>query len=762
MADRALSRHAQLAILLVVGLALGDVQRAAAAEPAARPPAGHISVRGAIVNSNGDPQPGARVLLRAASAPARLGLIDYADVIAEATADDRGRFAFERAPIPAGMGRVVENLGKRQRGADVIVLADGYGLSWAPLLATENRDDVKVTLAAAATLRGTVTDTEGSPLTDAEVAVLGISRLDAPVDPFLRGPDDVKLYSSSLRPKTRTDAQGRFRIEGLPAECRVQLYVTHPDGQAHHPMAATSDNLPEPVLRYRLGGKEHEAPVQTNPIEVKLKPGLRLRVRVVDDKSDAPLGPGSIAMFLKSREWRSSVGADGTAAVSVSDPGEYSLTYLPPDESERLGMRRKVKMTEAHFDTPRELVWRAPTPKWLEGRVVGKGTETGLGGVTVAWSLEAAGDDVSFFARSTTQADGRFRVPTVPGSGSVVLAGDVPGYFIPDSRTLPREERKKHRITVDVPIEGGAQPLRLEVSRGLVVIGSVRDVAGAVVPEATVRATSLGRYGPRVRETVSDETGRFAITGLNPRESYDVSAVSGNGVALQTVSSEDAPSIGQPRKVAIELKLAPTVTLRGRVLHADKPLAKVRLELSQGRPVGEGRTRYRALDRAMTDKDGRYELSGLRPGDQYSIAIDPPFPAVDPTWTHQSPYIKTLAADAQEEVTLPDVRLVRTSQTLAGIVVDPDGNPVAGASVSARVQGGRSLSRPRTGPPPWTETGKDGKFRLQQLPDQPLELMAYIRPKGSDRRIRFPARVKCELNQQDIRILLDPSLVEED
>jgi hypothetical protein len=100
---------------------------------------------------------------------------------------------------------------------------------------------------------------------------------------------------------------------------------------------------------------------------------------------------------------------------------------------------------------------------------------------------------------------------------------------------------------------------------------------------------------------------------------------------------------------------------------------------------------------------------------------------------------------------------------LAGKVVDPDGNSVAGAQVSAMLRDGHtSLSRTSTaGPPPWTETDKEGRFKLQQLPDEPLTIMAYIRTKGGGQ-IRFPAKVNVELNQQDIRIVLDPSLVEEE
>jgi protocatechuate 3,4-dioxygenase beta subunit len=762
MENRASSPHWRSYLILVAAFALGCANPIAAEEPAALPPAGLLSVFGKVVNSSGDPQPGTRVLVRAASTPSFMGLIDYADVIAETTTDKDGRFVFERVSVPPDMDYVVEELGHRQRGADVIALAEGCGISWAPLYSLDNPEEITVTLEPAATLEGAVSGAEGA-LPDANITVLGISRLDAPVDAFLHGPGDLRLYASSLRPKATTDAQGRFRIDRLPAKCRVYLQVVHPEYQSQFLFAATNNELPSRVLSYPLGGEMREYKMEINPIEVKLARGLRVCVRVVDAEGDAPVRQGSIALWRQSREWKTSVAPDGTASLAVAEPGEYGVSYVPADRNDGLGIRQKATLTEAHASVPLQLVLRLPRQRWLEGRVVGKGTNMGLGGVTVSWSLQQGEENgvPSFFARTMTSADGRFRLSAVPGRGKLSLDGDVTGFFIPSYRTIPREEQEKCRVAVEVPENGDIKPLRIEVPRGLVVRGSVRDADGNAAPGAIIRAASGGRYGPRLRETPSDDRGHFEIAGLHPREAYEVSAVGRGAVAVDIVQGKESQPFDEAREVEVQLTMQPTVTLRGRVLLGGQPLPKVRLELSRGRRIDDG-VAYRLSASATTGNDGGYELAGLRPGDLYHIEIQPPFPAVDPQWVHQSPYIQTLAADAKDEVVLPDVQLVRTTQTLAGIVVDPDGNPVAGATVSAQLNRGPSVIRSPTGPPSWMETGKDGRFCLTQLPDLPLELMAYIRPKGPDRNIRFPARVKCELNQQDIRIVLDPSLVEDE
>lgn len=163
-----------------------------------------------------------------------------------------------------------------------------------------------------------------------------------------------------------------------------------------------------------------------------------------------------------------------------------------------------------------------------------------------------------------------------------------------------------------------------------------------------------------------------------------------------------------------------------------------------------------------TGAHGGYGLSGIKAGESYQIDVTPPFAAADPAWHHQLPWMPKLPDNAQDEVALPDINLWRLNQSLAGRVVDSDGNPVEGVHVSAMLRDGQSsLARSSmAGTPPWMETDKDGRFKLQQLPDEPLALMAYIRPKGGGP-IRSPAKLNVELNQQDVRIVFDPSLAEE-
>lgn len=71
--------------------------------------------------------------------------------------------------------------------------------------------------------------------------------------------------------------------------------------------------------------------------------------------------------------------------------------------------------------------------------------------------------------------------------------------------------------------------------------------------------------------------------------------------------------------------------------------------------------------------------------------------AVDPRWQYQSAFVPTVPDDAEGELELPEMRLRHRSQSLAGVIADPDGRPVAGATVASptresRGNGGRWAS----------------------------------------------------------------------
>ena len=212
-------------------------------------------------------------------------------------------------------------------------------------------------------------------------------------------------------------------------------------------------------------------------------------------------------------------------------------------------------------------------------------------------------------------------------------------------------------------------------------------------------------------------------------------------------------------KANVDLQLDAGTVVTGRVTRHGKPAANVRVLLKKAppQPPGQDWTRFAVVAEVTTGDDGRYRLGGLHKGDQYQLEIEPQDDAEVRDWHYQGAYGHTVGAVNGGILELPDARLVSGGQELKGVVVDPDGNPVSGISVSASLASGGSLSPPKDGPPPWTKTDSDGLFHLTNLPEEPISLMAYrANPAGG--RIHYPAKVDVELNADNIRIVLDPAL----
>jgi uncharacterized GH25 family protein len=408
---------------------------------------------------------------------------------------------------------------------------------------------------------------------------------------------------------------------------------------------------------------------------------------------------------------------------------------------------------------------RLPQPRWLEGRVVDADSGKGVTGAYVSYSNGGkVEDDARVYSITVSGTDGTFRLPIVAGKGSVSFAHQMHGYLAPIYENLADHSDSQFQVPIDAPTEGRIEPITMPLSIGMVVRGSVKDAEGQPVANAVVRGASLGRPYLNVA-TVSGDDGKFELRGLSRHVNTNISIANEKGAAQTTIVAEQDHPSEKTRFVDLDLELKSGVVLTGRVLKDGKPRAGVQMKLSsyaeeeELSPGMKGRRRI-ALGTVATDAEGRYRIGGLSPGDRYSFEIIDPEGLTAPGWTHQSPYVPTVKAGVAE-IALPDAILISSGQTLRGVVVDPAGKPVAGIQVSAQLRNGHHLSSHGDNkPPPWTETDEQGKFELVQLPDEPIDLMAYMRnPKGG--RIFFPAKVRPQINQQDIRILYDPSLTED-
>lgn len=720
-----------------------------------------VSTRGIVRTIEGERIAGATVVLRAKLGGTfyHMGVQHNRDILARTTTDDQGQFVFDDIPIPIRMDRTISSLISGNGGAEVIAFSDGTGLSWQDIPQLTSRDPLQVTLDAEAECRGKIVDENGSPIADARVEVSGITSNRGHYDNFFSAPTDLNLVLTQVPRLVRTDETGQFAMSHLPRN-RRSLLVVKANGFAREiAFLDSSDGAKTSKVTSSKQTKDSQIVVSPSPLTVVMKTQRTVMIQVVDH-SGKPVDQGMVQAIDDQRHFAGSddVSTSGEAFLPIQKPGRYKFRYASDPLAPHMSGRVELKIDASENEL---LVGTIQLPKfrWLTGRVLSKDTEQPAVGIMVSAAAIADEGESAGGSTAISGKNGEFRIPVVPGRVRCRFASSAAyGYFDFSSQEFARGPGSKdsNAVEVNVPKEGDIPSVTLKLSRGMIIDGIVVDTVGTPLPNVVVRAEQLDSPY-RSMAAMADKQGRFRIVGLSPRVSTLVSATTSElGERVLLAPDEGAQSIELVRS-DFRLVLKPGVQLAGRVLKDGKPVPGVTMKLSRTLPKGD--SRYMPFSQAVTDRDGRYLIGGLEPGDGYRFTIDAPQAMSAPDWQYQSPYIRNVPEDQAGKLEIPDANLMTYGQSLGGKVVDVDGEPVAGYTVSAQGSRGMSLSRRENQPPPWMETDSDGKFLLESLPDQSLELMVYkANPAGG--RIRNPMRVRPKMNDHDIRIVVDPTLDE--
>jgi hypothetical protein len=749
-----------LVVIWPVRQAVADqVTPAASVELSAEPaPADGPAIRlnGIVTSLDNRPVAGAQVVLRAPIGGHQYtsGLRHNRDVLARTTSDRAGKFDFGRVPVPPRFAELIEQLMRGAGGAELVAWGQGYGVVWANVPRLNSDKAIHVALPAEIQVVGTVRASDGKGVAGVSLTVHGLAKSSSPPSSSFREPGDLNLSLSEVWSASVTDDEGRFTIRHLPPKHRVGIVFA---AEKHERRFVCIDTDAQSKLtEIKSEHQERSTPVLHSPIELKLSPAREIVVKVIDHEGQ-PVDGGAVQVIDAERHmagWEAVRG--GQCPIIPRGNGPMTFQYGADPLEPRLGTVVDVEVTpDANFIV--EI--RLPPPRWLEGRVIDADTGKGVTGVYVRYAKQT--DDP--FGNKTDSsiavsgADGKFMLPVATGSGTVALSfHPVYGYFPPTYGNLIDRKQPVPNTEIEIPALGKVEPVTLKLSRGLAVRGIVRDANGSPIAGALVHGANDDiPYGRS--STTTDEQGRFILGGISPYAATTIIAQTDGGGTHASIAGESTQSWEQTRWVSLDLVLQPGAALHGRVLYGGKPRVGVRMKLQ--RTLGDNKNRYYPWGEVVTDADGRYRIGGLTAGDGYMFEIYDDEGLLSPDWHHQSPYIQRIPAD-KPEIELPDVLLVSRGQSLGGMVVDPQGRPVSGITVSASLADGRMLSRPPTGPVPWTKTDEDGRFELSQLPDELIELIAYrANPQGG--RIRFPAKARPTLNQQDVRIVLDPKLTDE-
>lgn len=678
-------------------------------------------VRGRIVDEAGEPVAGAKLWLPLQYQPRRT---------VQTTADDAGNFELK---CPAGW------ISPRVSGSSwtAWVYAPGYSIqsqSVYEVIRGKSEKEYTIQLPPAGNTRFKVLTPGGQPLANVLVQPQNYKTSVG----YGAVPEEIQPVVSA-----RTDTHGLVTLPAIQSALLFRLELANDEFGRQSIRADYNSDVPEREIRLRPTATIKGRLVGESPKWVR---GVKLGFTT--DNRDESKEPQGLAEVVTDDE--------GRFEVPVIASGGPLRTYVSLDPTLPVRPLLKDGLYLTAGETMQLEIPLVAAPL-VHGKVVAKPTGKPVPNAEI--SLGYGGFRQS--DRVTTDESGEYRGRALPGGVRIHIIA-LPDGFV--QLGAPWAEPYQVPANVDE-----FELPTTEVVGTREVSGQLIDANDQPLPNFQVMAVEGNR---RYGFSKSDAEGRFKMRAPDGVETKIEVYLEGRGQVPVAVVQQNplvVRYVADVREKEMEAGRAskPDVDLTGRVLISGEPVAGVPVMLNRGVPVFGASpeptgTRYSQVSETKTDADGKYRLSGLKAGDRYQVEIRPPFPAADPTWHHQSPYIQNLPDDAKKQILLPDVKLLKLSQSIAGVVVDPDGKPVKGATVTAQLRSGAHLARmTQSGPPPWTESDHQGRFQLKQLPDEPLSIMAYFaNPNGG--RIRFPAKRNVDMNQQDIRIVLDPLLREEE
>ena len=269
----------------------------------------------------------------------------------------------------------------------------------------------------------------------------------------------------------------------------------------------------------------------------------------------------------------------------------------------------------------------------LTGTVTDSSTGRPVSGAAVGFDRKGA-------QMGATDSEGRFALSYDTSRREISVYIRAEGYA-----------SKKLAVQID-----GAEAPRVSVALdpGAKVVGVIRTQAGQPIADASVEAWPF--TGPAVR---TGRDGAFSIGGLDPAIRtglYTISVTHPNYPYASTYFSP--PAAGEIAYQDVILK--PGLTVYGQVKDAQgQAQADVTVDIAKGR-----------VESVKTDSDGRYRLANVPAAPMTLWAANP----------QHAPYIGQHKLSEDDPKILINIQLPE-SRALAGRVVDPDGNAVAGAKV---------------------------------------------------------------------------------
>jgi protocatechuate 3,4-dioxygenase beta subunit len=438
-------------------------------------------------------------------------------------------------------------------------------------------------------------------------------------------------------PPAMTDAEGRFRLNGVGKERVVALRVEGPTIVATEFWAMTRPGEKMETFSWRRGANDVKMTFFGAATGDHLIPPCRPIVGVVRDKDTGKPIAGAI---VESYHFAGSNRSGQTDLRAVADEkGTYRLLGMPKGEGNQIRVSPPegqpyltvvAGVPDAPGLEPATADVKLKRGVWITGKVTDKATGKPVTSVVRYIVLgdnpngkEAPG---AVFEDMQTQPDGTFRFAGLPGRAAVTAQSFSDGYLLEVGGDKIKGLRDtfqvfRFNIAAEIDPEKGTESVTcdLALDPGRTLTGKIVDVDGK--PMTGVKVSGCHPY--RGWEDLLEKTGEFTVVALDPAEPR----------LLQFVHPEKKLAgslvVRGDEKEPLTVTLGPAAVLTGRFVTSDgKALADLELFADMAGPMPDPRQRLK-LDVTVgsfprgprTDKDGKFRIEGLAPGLKYRLVL---------------------------------------------------------------------------------------------------------------------------------------------